>query len=108
MTTERPLNELTAEDFHAVQGELFRLAVAQVNPQLNLELDLELIEVTRLGGGLPGAGRAPFSVLFHGPLEPVLPQAIYGLENERLGPLELFIVPIGPMAGAMRYEAVFG
>jgi len=100
MTTERPLNELTADDFMAVKGEQFRVATAR--------LDLGLAEVTRFSGGVPGSARASFSVVFHGPLQPVLPQAIYRLENEQLGALELFIVPIGPEQDAMRYEAVFG
>jgi hypothetical protein len=100
MTTDRPLDELTAEDFLAVKGEQFRLTAAQ--------LDLELAQVTQYSGGFPSTARPPFSVLFHGPLQPVLPQAIYRLENEQLGGLELFIVPLGPEQGAMRYEAVFG
>jgi hypothetical protein len=44
-----------------------------------------------------------------------MPQSIYRLENEQLGALELFIVPIGPAPAAagqaptaMRYEVVFG
>jgi hypothetical protein len=37
----------------------------------------------------------------------VLPQRTYDFRNERLGSFELFIVPIGPEDGAMRYEAVF-
>jgi|ERR1700683_2151163 hypothetical protein len=100
MASDRPLDELTADDFLATKGEQFRLATAQ--------LDLKLVEVTRYSAGHPGSVRAPFSVLFHGPIQPVLPQAIYRLENERLGALELFIVPLGPEQDAMRYEAVFG
>ena len=34
-----------------------------------------------------------------GPLEPVLPQAIYGLDHDALGHLDLFLVPIGPGGG---------
>jgi hypothetical protein len=100
MTTGRSLDELTAEDFIGVKGQQFRLAAAA--------FDLELTEITQYSGGLPGSVRAPFSVLFHGPLQPILPQAIYRLENKRLGALELFIVPLGPKQDAMRYEAVFG
>jgi hypothetical protein len=100
MTSGRSLDELTADDFLAVKGERFGLTTAGFN--------LELAEVTHGAGGSPRGSRAPFSVLFHGPLQPVLPQAIYRLENERLGAIELFIVPIGPEQGSMRYEAVFG
>jgi hypothetical protein len=58
-------------------------------------------------GDAPRA-RTPFSILFRGPLEPVLPQATYPLENDAVGTFELFIVPVGPDEGEMQYEAVFG
>jgi hypothetical protein len=41
-------------------------------------------------------------------MEPVLQQQIYRLECEGLvESLDLFLVPIGPDANGMRYEAVF-
>ena len=71
--------------------------------------------MTEYQANAAGSFRAPFSVLFHGPLEPVMPQGIYQLEHEHFGTLELFVVPIGPnevapreTPTAMRYEAVFG
>jgi hypothetical protein len=36
-----------------------------------------------------------------------MPQRIYRLQHEELGQLELFLVPIGPDADGMCYEAVF-
>jgi hypothetical protein len=36
-----------------------------------------------------------------------VPQGIYKLENEKLGALEIFLVPIGPDEKGMRYEAIF-
>ena len=53
------------------------------------------------------SGRDPFSIVFRGPLEPILPQRIYPFRHETLGSFELFIVPIGPNGDAMQYEAVF-
>jgi hypothetical protein len=50
----------------------------------------------------PG-GRAPFSLVFTGGPEPPLPQRTYRVEHERLGAMEIFLVPIAPG----RYEAVF-
>jgi ribosomal protein S18 acetylase RimI-like enzyme len=57
-----------------------------------------------------------FSLLFHGPLSPVLEQAIYCLrapagaavpaDVERLL-CAVFLVPVGPAGHAMQYEAVF-
>lgn len=51
--------------------------------------------------------RVPFSLLFVGPVEPLLPQRIYRFDNDTLGSFEIFIVPLGPADDGMRYEAVF-
>ena len=48
-----------------------------------------------------------FSLLFYGPLQPVLPQCIYRLNHDALGSMEIFLVPLGPDAESMQYEAVF-
>jgi hypothetical protein len=37
----------------------------------------------------------------------VLPQAIYQLEHDRMGTMDIFLVPIGPDGQGMGYEAVF-
>lgn len=112
MTNTRSLESLTAEDFVDVVGSRFELP----EPRGHATLQLELAEVTPVDQ-VPSAGfRKPFSVLFQGPIEPVLPQGTYRLDHDRLGPLDLFIVPVGPEGlfepGAqpttMRYEAVFG
>jgi hypothetical protein len=107
MTNGRSLDTLTAEDFLDVKGSRFELTM----PGRHATFQVELADVTQAAGGRSGSLRTPFAVLFHGPIEPVLPQAIYRLENDKLGVLELFIVPIGPdeqRPTAMRYEAVFG
>ena len=82
---------------------------------LNVEngpgLCLELVEVTSLGvrqlRNDGGEEIESFTLLFRGPLEPVLPQAIYPLENARLGHLDVFVVPVGRDEGGVSYEAVF-
>ena len=72
------------------------------------QLDLRLIRVEAKEGASPPPGsRVPFSLLFRGPLEPVLPQHLYSLANDHIGIVEIFIVPIGPDDEGMRYEAVF-
>jgi hypothetical protein len=48
-----------------------------------------------------------FSLIFHGPMGPYLLQALFHLEHEKLGRIEMFLVPIGPEGDAMAYEAVF-
>jgi hypothetical protein len=69
---------------------------------------LRLTEVTDLGSQ-PNAPRAdPFSLLFIGPPQPLLEQRTHRLEHAEMGPLDVFLVPIGPdPAGSPRYEAVF-
>ena len=91
---------LTVETFAELVGDRFALGWADAR------LELELMEANPLGARR-GRGRAPFSVLFRGPLAPVMPQRIYPLAHETLGSLELFIVPIGPRDGGMVYEAIF-
>jgi hypothetical protein len=111
MTNGRSLDTITAGDFRDVLGGRFPVAGGS-----GACVEVELVEVTEQAGGLSDPFRVPFSVLFHGPLQPVLPQGIYRLEHERLGAFDLFIVPIGPDESAepgvrptaMRYEAVFG
>ncbi len=75
-------------------------------------LEVELTECRTLPNpGPKGAQRVPFAVIFRGPLQPVLPQRIYKLECKleagSVGPLEIFIVPVGPDGVGMRYEAIF-
>ena len=53
--------------------------------------------------------REPFSLMFVGPPDPVLPQAIYRMTAPEAGetPLEIFIVPLGPEDGGIVYQAIF-
>jgi hypothetical protein len=99
------LERLTVDDFAPAVGEVFVVRAAEVGP-LDLELTSALTQ-----GGRPAIGpdgvRSPFALHFRGPREPVLPQAIYRLDHESLGTLEIFIVPTGPDGGDMRYEAIF-
>lgn len=116
MTSHHPLETLTAADFRDIKGSRFRLTVELPEHRRQAAFEFELADVTEVTRVNPGGFRNPFSVLFHGPLQPVLPQSIYRLEHERLGMLELFLVPLGPnepigpgeQPTAMRYEAAFG
>lgn len=96
------LSELTHERLAAHVAQSFEL---RTEPPLELRLGA----VTPRPGGAPGpGGREPFSLLFLGPREPVLPQRIYPLEHAELGRIDIFLVPVGPNAeGAMQYEAIF-
>jgi hypothetical protein len=97
------LERLTKETFAEHLGSTFRLHYGAAQP-----LGVELTEARPLGAVSRGPiERAPFALLFRGPRQPVLPQQIYPLEHERLGTLEIFLVPVGPDAAGMQYEAVF-
>jgi hypothetical protein len=95
----RPLDPLTAEDFRPHLGTGFRLASGP--------LGFELIEVTTLSQTRSPGVRAPFSLIFRAPSEPILQQGIQKLEHDEFGVVELFLVPLGPDEAGMRYEAVF-
>jgi hypothetical protein len=83
-----------------LRGEPFQLHSGAVPP-----FEVELINVTERP--LEDGPRAQFSLVFRGGPDPPLQQRIYRLEHERLGPLDLFLVPLGPDATGQRYEAVF-
>lgn len=99
MEEPRALDSLTAEDFRPHLGTGFRLA--------DESIEFELVELTPHGGSARPGSRVAFSVVFRGPSQPVLEQRIRRLEHDRMGALELFLVPIGPDTTGMRYEAVF-
>jgi hypothetical protein len=97
------LARLSLDDFAARCNETFRVSSEGATQELRL------IEANALGAGSGApAGRAPFSLVFRGPREAALAQQIHPLEHAELGVLELFLVPIGPDALGLRYEATFG
>ncbi len=99
------VDHFDASTFSGRVGERFRVVCDD-----GLTLDLELVSVMP-GLAHPGDARrrrAPFSIVFHGPLDPVLPQRMYRFEHVELESFDLFIVPIGPDDEHMQYEAVFG
>ena len=114
--TSHSLETLTAADFRDIKDRRFRLTTELPKNERQAAYEFELAEVTEAAGVNFAGFRKPFSVLFHGPERPVLPQAIYRLEHNQLGVLELFLVPLGPneptapgeRPTAMRYEATFG
>ena len=95
------LQDLTPTSFEAHLGTPFRVHFGGESP-----LELVLCEVGRLEEH-DGPRKQPFSAIFRGPRNGILPQRIYRVEHDGLGTLDLFLVPIGPDALGMRYEAVF-
>jgi hypothetical protein len=96
------LETFTVATFTPHLGQPFHLM-----PDGAATIEVELIEAIPLGGAEEGNQRAPFSIVFRGPVRPVFPQRIYPIAHRELGEFDLFLVPIGPDGAGMRYEAVF-
>ena len=71
-------------------------------------VSLTLTEVKPLGSRETGELTIEsYSLLFEGPTSPMLPQSGFQFVHAHLGELVIFIVPLGPRSGVMRYEAIF-
>lgn len=98
---------LTSEQFSPHLGSVFQLSI----PSAAL-LELKLIAVAPYTAhpapkNWELSRRIPFSLLFRGPLEIVLPQRTYSLEHPQMGKLDIFLVPVARKHDGMEYEAVF-
>jgi hypothetical protein len=100
------LDQLTVDDFRPAVGQPFSLDAGEAGT-----LELTLSEARTIDPGAAptdDAGhRAPFALDFRGPAEPILPQAVYRLDNGAVGALEIFIVPVGRTDAGIAYEAIF-
>ncbi|TPM27945.1 hypothetical protein FJ967_29985 [Mesorhizobium sp. B2-3-4] len=87
-----------AADFEQAIGQAFVIDTG------GGRITLELSAVNRIDASpRPGGG---FSLLFRGPREIALPQAIYSLAGAG-GVHDIFIVPVAADANGRTYEAVF-
>src|SRR5436190_24166521 len=66
-------------------------------------VEVDLVKVSEL---LRSRGQERFSILFRGPEETPLPQAMYECQHERVGEFDLFIVPINRDEDGTYYDAV--
>jgi hypothetical protein len=98
----------------ATSADLAALGIGDFEPHLEASFDLrtangtvplKLVKIDRAGeSGRPGGA---FSLLFASPKGPFLPQAIYAVEHGALGVMDIFLVPIGPLADGNGYQAIF-
>ena len=95
MTSE----ELNSRVFSECLGSVFQLQVPGQDP-----IPLDLIDVSEKDNS---PRLEQFSVIFRDPGRRYLPQAIYELDHEKLGRIELFLVPIGPDEEGMCFQACF-
>jgi hypothetical protein len=91
----------TLESFRPAVGDAFT-----VGPEDGPTVELLLVEAEHKDAG-PHAPRPPFSLLFHGPAEPLMPQATYRFAHHALGAMDIFIVPLGRDEHGTTYEAFF-
>lgn len=101
------LEWLTHDHFAGHVGEGFDVTVGVEGPSVPMELIEATLGSQPGGPGQDGQERMQFSLVFRGPAAQVLPQATYQVSHAELGELDLFLVPIGPDAEGMRYEAAF-
>jgi hypothetical protein len=90
---------LHSESFADCLQERFRVMLPDAEA-----FDVELAQVSEQ---VRTARQEAFSVVFRGPTAPFMEQGIYRMRNEKLGELQLFLVPIGRDDGGCLYEAVF-
>ncbi|UGY18288.1 DUF6916 family protein [Bradyrhizobium septentrionale] len=99
MTSTVDLATLRIDDFTPHQDAEFEMQAA------DHVLALKLAKVESAGNsGRPGGA---FSLLFAGPKGAWLPQAIHPVRHPTLGVMEIFLVPVGPLADGNGYQAVF-
>lgn len=94
-------NSLTLETFAPAVGETFTVGNSD-----GAVVELLLVEA-RARGNSSQLSRPPFSLLFQGPADPLLPQATYRFNHDSLGTMDIFIVPLGRDEHSAVYEAIF-
>ena len=95
------LADLTLDAFRPRVGERFRIRSGPASA-----IDAELIDARAVGASRPDR-RTPFALLFRTAQTAPLPQAIYRFEHDEMGMHDIFLVPVGPDAKGMVYEAIF-
>jgi hypothetical protein len=95
----------TSQDFANCKDELFKAFA----PESTDHVELRLTDVNTISSELANAQqKVSYSLLFEGPQSPFLAQGLYQLDNQSLGSMEIFLVPIGQKSsGAYCYQAVF-
>ena len=96
------LEKVTRSVFSEALNTTFRVKIDGERP-----IDLSLIEASDLKQPGDLGRKDPFSLIFRGPADLVLPQQTYHMENDKVGKMEIFIVPVGTDDKGTLYQAVF-
>ncbi|MGE3466696.1 MAG: hypothetical protein AB7J13_07160 [Pyrinomonadaceae bacterium] len=93
-------SELPAkEDFSAALNQTFQVAAGDGSV-----FDLVL---SAINSHVSSEQQENFSLLFRGPVEAPAKQGTYRLENEELGSMDIFLVPVKKDEAGLYFEAVF-
>ena len=114
------IQSLGLDSFTGRERQIFvARRVAEVIPDAPAELALELMEVTPLGpkpaSDMGNSVRQSFTLLFKGPVDPVLPSSMHEMVHAELRSCSLLISPVqlSPRDrhtddACTYYEAIFG
>lgn len=94
--------EITPETFTPHVNTTFRVQ----NEGATFELELTEVEPHKQGPPTEGM-RRPFTLIFKGPKDHVLPEGLHQLQNSATGPLPLYVIPIISMGDCQSYQVVF-
>jgi hypothetical protein len=100
------LDRLTHSDFEPLCGATFG---ADLRAAPGVGLDLIEVRILRAPPQRPGRppARHPFALTFRARTPAYVPQAIYPISHDRLGRLDIFLVPVGRDDDGLLLEAVF-
>ncbi len=94
------LNTLSAADFEPLVGQNLSFEFAAS------ACELELIEVRPIRNPSPREA-PPFALILRGPRNSPLQHGIYRVQHPARGPLDLFMVALGPDPHGFSYEIIF-
>lgn len=98
------LEKLTASTFEPLSGQAFKLQHEAIPDSA----EAKLVEVRQASGDQAGpSGRPSFTLLFACPEVDQPFQAMFKLNHETTGDLDLFLVPVGQDDRGLLMEAVF-
>lgn len=94
--------EITVETFAPHVNTTFRIG-CQGEP---FELELTEVEAQKQGPPIEGM-RHPFTLIFKGPKDRLLPEGHYEVESDATGPWPLYLIPIISLGDRQSYQVVF-
>lgn len=94
---------LTSDDFDTLLNKIFTIRISD-----EIQLDAELVELTKLKNNYSPLERHPFSIVFRTEQKnEYYQQGIFTIVHPCKGDLQLFLSPLGFDNVGMKYEAIF-